>query len=93
MNELIDNHSGILIQCSSIIKKRNGIDICIISPENIYDSIQKYLTLLDNKKITLGKNARKKYIQDKKFFIEKMKELNNILKEIKNRNIFVNNKI
>lgn len=81
MNELINNYTGILIPCSSVIKKRNGIDICIINSDNIYKSMQDYLSMSENKKATLGNSARKKYLRDKKFFINSMKELNKSLKK------------
>lgn len=68
MNELIDENSGILINCSSYGTKKNGAPLCFISVDDIYEAVMKsYNMTIEDKKI-LADNAYEKFIEDTRTF-------------------------
>lgn len=74
MNEFIDNNSGFLIDCTSIEKKRNGVNLCIINEKKMYEGIVKALAIPIEEKKKLGQEARKKFDEDTEHFKKTMKD-------------------
>ena len=81
MNELIDNHSGILINCDAVIPKDNGAEICIIEPNTLAKIIQEVMILPESVINDYGLKAYHKYILDKKFFIDRSKKFNHLIQK------------
>ena len=87
MNELVDKNCGILVDCNSLLTKRNNTKICYINEENLLKGINKILKMKTSKKKELGKKAYKKYRKDKLFFEKRTKKLFDFLyNKIKNKN-------
>jgi hypothetical protein len=79
MNELINNDSGILINCDKIEKKRNGADLCIITEETLYTEIKKVIDITLEDKWKLIEKGYNDYLDDTKYFEESIKNLFNSL--------------
>jgi hypothetical protein len=74
MNELIDENSGVLIDCSSFGKKKNGVTLCFINEDQLYEVIKKVYNMSHDQKIKLIEAAYKKFVEDTKYFNNSMKE-------------------
>lgn len=75
MNELVDNESGFLIQCSKIQAKPKSPDVnlCIITPEDIEKSMEYVFEQISIEERTKrGQNAFKNYLNDTQFFAQEM---------------------
>jgi hypothetical protein len=75
MNEFITPDSGYLIKCSEIRKKKNGSDLCIIDPEEIYKSVKYVLDMDIDTRIKMVENAHIAFDEDTKYFENAIKEL------------------
>lgn len=68
MNELIDETSGILINCSSYGTKKNGTSLCFVSVEDIHEAVIKAQQMSIEEKKQMANNAYDKFIADTKTF-------------------------
>ena len=83
MNELVDSESGILVDCSKLLLKRNKTKICYINENDLLVGVQTIINLSNKEKEKLGNNAYNKYIKDKKYFTRRLKLL---VKKLNNKN-------
>lgn len=70
MNELITNDSGYLIECTETIDKprvKFPVKLCIVSPESIYVSIRRVVSLPYSTLKKCGNRAMKMYHDDKTY--------------------------
>lgn len=74
MNELIDNKSGILIDCASFGNKKNGTTLCFINEDELYLTIKKIMEMPYKKRNEFIENAYENFLGDTNFFNESMKE-------------------
>lgn len=74
MNELIDNNSGMLIDCTSYAKKRNGVPLCEINEAKMYEEVKKALSISIEERKRFGEEAIKKFNKDKDHFQKTIKE-------------------
>jgi hypothetical protein len=75
MNELIHSDSGVLIKCNSIGKKKNGVDLCFINENDIFNKVKEVINLDIDKKIEMIDLSYKNFLEDTKYFEDKMKEI------------------
>lgn len=81
MSELVTKESGILIDCSYNIKKKNGIDLCIIKQDQIYNSVKQALNMSVKDRQKLIDNSYTNFVNDTNYFVKQMEELINELIE------------
>lgn len=75
MNELVDRKSGILIEYSKKIARKNGSFMYAITEAQLYEGIQQMLKLTNEERAVLGQNARLRYESDTIFFEDAMEKL------------------
>lgn len=75
MNELIDNTCGILVKATEKTKDTNFSKSYHVTENDLSDAIKKYLELSVEDKIKMGNIAYEKYIEDTKFFEERINML------------------
>jgi hypothetical protein len=74
MNELVTVESGQLIPCSMLVSKPKSpvVKMCIINCNDMERAVEKALQTPISERVKLGKNAKKAYEADTKFFNTKM---------------------
>lgn len=83
MNEFINNNSGFLVECGTIMHKDNNNAICIMSEINLKNIVDTVINTNQNDLIQLGENAYKNYSTDKHIFKANAKYFNKkILSEL-----------
>lgn len=83
MNEMVTPDSGFLISCSEIVDKKNspGVKSCVLTVEHFEQEMARALTVPIKKRIQLGAVAHAKYVEDTKFFHQKMSEFAKLIKQ------------
>lgn len=77
MNELINTNSGVLIDCKSFGKKKNGAVLCFINEEQLYASVKKVFNMTYDEKIKLIDKAYEDFNNDTDYFNDSMIKLFN----------------
>jgi hypothetical protein len=75
MNELIDNSSGVLIDCKDIGKKKNGADLCFISSDDIYKAVVRTINIDIDVRIKMVESAYNNFLDDYTYFEKAITEL------------------
>lgn len=75
MNEMIRPDCGILINPYKIERKRNGTELYIVHPDQIYAAMQVYLGLTDDNRKLLGHNGHVRYLNDQYDYMNAMAKL------------------
>lgn len=73
MNELVNRKTGILINCHTILKKKNKSDICVINENDLLNGIRKAIKMPIEKKKIKGELSYKQFQKDTLFFNKQMK--------------------
>ncbi len=79
MNELIDDKSGILMNCESLYTRSNGSELCIFDIDTVANTIFDVQKLSIDQINKFGENAYEKYIADTADFYKNAKIIDRIL--------------
>lgn len=76
MNEFVDDNSGVLINCDTILHKDNGNLLCLFNVDTLANIIIDVTKLTPSQINEYGQKAYNRYVADKKFYLKRAKQVN-----------------